>query len=94
MVEYEQKSCWTCPYCNKEYDNEDDAYDCARDCADIDYPSEEKKTICICQFCKKKFDKEEDAEKCEEEHKENDDEFYSKVKLQEASEHPSQKRLS
>ena len=93
MVEYEETPIWNCPYCNKEYESLDDAMECATECADIEYSSEDSKTIFICGYCKKKFEDEEEAEGCEENHKERRDEFYSKVELKKASEHPAQKRL-
>ena len=93
MVEYKEKTIWKCPYCKKEYDNERDAEDCATECADVDSPEEDTKTIYVCQYCKKEYDKEEDAEKCEKNHAEDQDDFYSKERLKQASENPAQKKL-
>lgn len=94
MVEYEEKQIWNCPYCDKEYEDEDDALECANECADIDYPTEDTKTIYICEYCEKRFEDEEEAEGCEENHIENQDEFYSKISLKKAQEHPNQLKLN
>lgn len=93
MVKYEEESFWTCPYCGKEYNNENDANECAEECADIDRPREDTKTVYVCEFCEKKYDKEEEAKVCEEHHAKNNDDCYSKEMLRRTSEHPGQKKL-
>ena len=93
MVTYKTKSIWKCPYCEKDYDNENDAYECARECADIDSPEEDEKSIYGCEYCGKKFNDEDDAESHEKLHKENKDDAYTKVKLKEAGEHPNQSKI-
>lgn len=93
MVSIIEKDIWACPYCNKEYDRYEDALECVQECANIDYPKESKNSIFACDYCKKQYSDEGEAEECEEDHAENQDEFFSKVKLKQAGEHPSQRRL-
>jgi len=93
MVEYIEKQIWNCPYCSKEYEDYEKALECSQECADIDYPKEDTKTIFVCEYCKKTFSDDQEVDECEENHRENRDEFYSKIELKKASEHPEQKRL-
>jgi len=93
MVDYIEKSFWKCPYCEKEYDTWEDALECAEECADIDYPKEDKKTFAVCEFCKKEYEDDEEAEGCEEHHAEEQDDFFTKFQLKKAGEHPQQEKL-
>lgn len=85
-----------CPYCREEYSQEEQAEDCAKHCVEI----QSIKIIFKCEICKKEYEEEDRAEKCENRHKQNNDIIYakyqdklSKMKLEEAGNHPNQKRL-
>ena len=67
---------YECPYCGEEYDDEEDAQECASDCYEVDSPIEKDNVIYICEMCKLKYNKEEDAEDCEDNHIKKKDKLY------------------
>ena len=93
MVEYKQVTIWKCPYCHREYDSYEDALDCAEECVNMEYPTDDDKTLAICECCHKEFEDIDDAESCEEGHKRNNDRYYSDFRLKKASEHIEQLKL-
>lgn len=92
-MEYKTKTIYRCPYCLKEYDNFEDCQICVYNCAEFDSVIEEKITFYVCGYCNKEFKEEEECLNCEKQHEEDNDEFYSQRKLNEAREHPEQKKL-
>jgi hypothetical protein len=101
MVEIIEEKVWMCPYCDKEYNNEADAEECATECCDIDSPIEDTRTTFKCEMCKKIFNENDDAEECEEEHTEDKDRFYKNyeknidlARLEQIANHPNQSKLS
>lgn len=89
---------WRCPYCKTLYKAECDAEECARNCVDIDDPIEV--STYKCEMCGGQETNYSEAEKCEEQHKEFEDKYYRDylvyqnfAKLNEAANHPSQKKL-
>lgn len=92
-MEYQDKYIYRCPYCLKEYTSFEDCQICIYNCADTDTPIEEKITLYVCGYCGEEFRSEKLCEECEKEHETNQDEFYSRIKLKEAGEHPSQNKL-
>ena len=84
---------YKCPYCRNKYNDYDDAWDCAKECADIDTPEEDDEVSFICEYCRKNFNDEDEADRCEDYHIENKDKDYLQIKLKEASEHPAQEKL-
>ena len=94
MVEVKLESHWECPYCSQEYDNFDEAQECAEGCVEVDSPNETTKTSYSCEFCKKIYEADDDAEECEALHKDTSDDFYEKKRLEDASRHPQQKTLA
>lgn len=94
------KTIWECPYCSNEYDNEEDAQDCADGCSEIDAPTESEITKYGCDMCRKEYVEELNAEDCEEKHTKNKDrhlkeygDWKEKAKLLEAGNHKNQKKL-
>ena len=97
------KPIYKCPYCGKEYDNYDDAEDCADECHEIEDPiclQEGSEGLWGCDICKQQFDSEEDALDCETRHKEANDLYLgqyefeqTREKLDEAANLYGQRRL-
>ncbi len=83
------KTKYQCKYCDKEYSDYDEAKECAVDCADEDLV----KTIYLCDYCKKESWDPLEIERCEKVHEEDQDDFYTQEKLNEARAHPSQAKL-
>lgn len=84
------KTRYQCNYCNREYEDFEEARECAVDCSHDDLVV----TIHICDYCKKTSGKESKISDCEKLHELDQDEFYHKVKFDEATEHPSQSKLT
>ncbi len=84
------KTKYQCNYCNREYEDYDDAKDCAVDCSDEDLV----KTIHICDYCKQTSHDVLKIERCEKVHEEERDDLFQQVKLDEAREHPTQSKLT
>jgi hypothetical protein len=91
---------WRCPYCNREYNTEDRAQECANDCVDIDSPEEVIEEVYCCDYCGAKSEHENEIKNCEIEHEKKCDKHWQKVQenfkwelLSKAGRHPSQKKL-
>lgn len=93
MVEYKIKKFWKCQYCDSTSTTWEDVVECAKECADIDYPEEVERTLYICEYCGTEFKVEENAEMCEQEHQNSEDEYFRKKGIIDASKHPKQKKL-
>jgi len=100
MVIDNTKTLWKCPYCGEEYDNFDDANDCAIDCADVDDPEELVVTKYECAMCHKVFEEYDEAEVCEMKHSNDEDKYWvrfqeieSMKRLEEAANHPNQTKI-
>ena len=84
------KTKYQCNYCDREYEDYEEAKECAVDCAGEDLV----KTIHICDYCKQTSHDVLKIERCEKIHEEDQDELYHKIKFDEAREHASQSRLT
>lgn len=100
MVKVEETTKWKCPYCDKLYDDEDDAEDCASDCVDVESPTEVDEVNYYCEICENNYDEYSLASDCEEKHKEGKDSEYKdyldnleRQKLVIASQHKEQRKL-
>lgn len=100
MVNRIENNVWKCPYCGKRHSDEDDAYECARDCIIIESPEEETIITNICEICKAGYDDYNDAYNCEQKHKEKKDLKYQtfldeleKEKLIKAANKKGQRKL-
>lgn len=100
MVKTEERTIWKCPYCASEYDDLDEAEDCASECVDVEEPEEETKVKHFCEICDEDFEEYVLAAECEDKHKKGDDIEYQeyldeleKHKLEIASQHKEQTRL-
>jgi hypothetical protein len=72
IVKYE------CPYCGKEYDGYDDAYECARECCEPDEPIEHNAIdTYTCEYCNNEYNNFKEAQECEEKHIEKEDKYYN-----------------
>lgn len=89
---------YECPYCGEEYNDYDDAKECARDCVQVDDPDELDYIQCeMCNECYKQSYK---AIECEESHEKKKDKHYCKYidnkkreLLDKAASHPKQTKL-
>jgi hypothetical protein len=100
MVKDEIYTVYGCPYCNKEYDDEEDAEECARECIDIESIICIDKSLFICEICNSKYKEEGYAENCEKNHEKNNDKQYKlfteiteKNRLLQNANHPNQVKL-
>jgi hypothetical protein len=98
MVEEIETVVWACPFCDKEYDEEDDAQECLIKCSEPPTSIDAKRFSC--DICKSIYVIKQDAQDCEKDHKEKEDSYYvdylvakDKRKLQDAADHRSQTRL-
>ena len=76
MVKEEYHTKWLCPYCGEEYDDEDNAKECAMECVDVELPTEKDVGTFTCEYCNKEYDDEDEACGCEENHIESKDIHY------------------
>jgi hypothetical protein len=91
---------WKCPYCGEEYDDELDAEECAKECVDVESPTEDERTEYYCEMCGRQHRNYDYAETCEELHRKKEDRHFIKwqhdeemKKLAKAAAHPGQKKL-
>ena len=100
MVKYEEKTYYVCPYCSSEYEDEDEAFDCAKECIIPDDVNILLKQVYTCEICEKEYTKRLEALSCEDTHKEKKDRVYQlyleekeRQKLLRAASHHNQKKL-
>jgi hypothetical protein len=89
---------WKCPYCKTFYKDLRDAEGCARECVEVDDPV--PVSSFVCEMCGGVEETKTAAEQCEEQHKDFEDKYYRDylvyvnfLKLNEAANHPAQKKL-
>jgi hypothetical protein len=88
--------------CGTEYENEDEAWDCIRECQDMgDTPDEVEVNGFVCEFCGDDFEFYKNAKDCEQTHEENQDNFWlarqrkeEMARLEAAASHHDQKRVA
>ena len=101
MVQINNKERYKCPYCEKVYDDWNDAMECAAECVNPDEPIKiNYKKPYICEMCGNDYKQLKNAEMCEKTHKKLDDKHYQNflikqnfLELKKAAEHESQTKL-
>ena len=101
MVKEKLIDIFKCPYCNRKYDNEDDAEDCRDDCLEKDDIISDEESRYSCEYCEKEYNHEGQAKSCETYHINRQDNFYleyefkrGRSKLDEHAKNPYQDKLS
>lgn len=100
MVNEISKTTWICPYCRDEYEDYDDAQECANSCVETEEPETETIERYECKYCETDYNTYRKALKCEEIHVEKLDKHYEayedkiiKERLMKAGNHPSQTKI-
>lgn len=89
---------WTCPFCHTVYACENEASDCAQNCAEYELITS---VVWQCEICKQTYVVERVALECEVKHRESDDVMFQQhverervKRLLDAAAVPGQKKLS
>lgn len=92
---------WKCLYCNKAWNEKQQAIKCSRQCSGGVQIEEVVATMYRCIMCDKKYPSDDQANACADKHRTKNDLYFGQYEsdqsreiLDIASKHPTQKRLS